>query len=200
MEKLRRIFNGVEDPRKSNVTRHDFHEMLTVSVLSSLCGGPTWPRRGAASALRGRIRNAENRIHASGFARGASNLKPSLDIPDRNCRNIGTLLRDRTARRWTPCRSAASPCSRSTPSSSTASATGSRRPEPRTTAGTPSSWSSADSPRTDGSKTPPTTGPWPPSSATKPAGRFVMRCEAADTSTPEPPEASPTDSSASPAE
>ena len=49
-------------------------------------GGPAWPRRGAASALRGRIRNAEIRIHASGFARGASNPKPSLDIPDRNCR------------------------------------------------------------------------------------------------------------------
>ena len=30
-----------EDPRKSNATLHDFHEMLTVSVLSSLCGGPT---------------------------------------------------------------------------------------------------------------------------------------------------------------
>ena len=55
-------------------------------------GGPAWPRRGAASALRGRIRNAENRIHASGFARGASNPKPSLDIPDRNCRTNGTLL------------------------------------------------------------------------------------------------------------
>ena len=55
-------------------------------------GGPAWPRRGAASALRGRIRNAEIRIHASGFARGASNPKPSLDIPDRNCRTIGTLL------------------------------------------------------------------------------------------------------------
>ena len=39
MEKLRRIFNGVEDPRTSNATRHDFHEMLAVSVLSSLCGG-----------------------------------------------------------------------------------------------------------------------------------------------------------------
>ena len=55
-------------------------------------GGPAWPRRGTASALRGRIRNAEIRIHASGFARGASNPKPSLDIPDRNCRTIGTLL------------------------------------------------------------------------------------------------------------
>ena len=41
MEELRRIFNGVEDPRKSNATRHDFHEMLTVAVFSSLCGGQT---------------------------------------------------------------------------------------------------------------------------------------------------------------
>ena len=41
MEKLRRIFNGVEDPRKSNATRHDFHEMPAVSVLSSLCDGRT---------------------------------------------------------------------------------------------------------------------------------------------------------------
>ena len=41
MEKLRQIFNGVEDPRKSNATLHDFHEMLTVAVLSSLCGGQT---------------------------------------------------------------------------------------------------------------------------------------------------------------
>ena len=47
----------------------------------------------AVSRRCGRIRNAEKRIHASGFARGASNLKPTLDIPDRNCRIIGTLLR-----------------------------------------------------------------------------------------------------------
>ncbi len=41
MEKLRRIFNGLEDPRKSNATLHDFHEMPAVAVLSSLCGGQT---------------------------------------------------------------------------------------------------------------------------------------------------------------
>ena len=39
MQKLRRIFNGVEDPSKSNATLHDFHEMPAVAVLSSLCGG-----------------------------------------------------------------------------------------------------------------------------------------------------------------
>ena len=41
METLRRIFNGVEDPRKSNATLHDFHEMLMISVFSSLCVGQT---------------------------------------------------------------------------------------------------------------------------------------------------------------
>ncbi len=41
MDKLRQIFNGVEDPRKSNATRHDFHEMLMISVFSSLCVGQT---------------------------------------------------------------------------------------------------------------------------------------------------------------
>ena len=41
MEKLRRIFNEVEDPRTSNATLHDFHEMLMIAVLSSLCGGRT---------------------------------------------------------------------------------------------------------------------------------------------------------------
>ena len=41
---------------------------------------------------RGRIGSAKKRIYASGFAREASNLKPSLDIPDRSCRIIGTLL------------------------------------------------------------------------------------------------------------
>ena len=46
----------------------------------------------ASARGRVRVRNAENRIHASGFARGASNLRPSLDIPDRNCRTNGTLL------------------------------------------------------------------------------------------------------------
>ena len=49
-------------------------------------------RRGAVSALRGRIRNAEKRLHAPGLDRRASNPKPNLDIPDRNCRINGTLL------------------------------------------------------------------------------------------------------------
>ena len=41
MEKLRQILKGVENPRKSNATRHDFFEMLMISLLSSLCGGQT---------------------------------------------------------------------------------------------------------------------------------------------------------------
>ena len=41
MEIFRKIFKGVEDPRTSNATGHDFVEMLTISLLSSLCGGQT---------------------------------------------------------------------------------------------------------------------------------------------------------------
>ena len=32
-------FEGVEDPRTSNATRHDLHEMLMIGLLSTLCGG-----------------------------------------------------------------------------------------------------------------------------------------------------------------
>ena len=41
MKKLRKLFKGVKDPRISNATRHDFKEMLTISLFSSLCGGHT---------------------------------------------------------------------------------------------------------------------------------------------------------------
>ena len=41
-----------------------------------------------ASDRCGRVRNAENRIHASGSGREAENLKLNLGIPDRNCRTI----------------------------------------------------------------------------------------------------------------
>lgn len=41
MDRFRRFFKGVEDPRTSNATRHDFIEMLTIALLSSLCGGQT---------------------------------------------------------------------------------------------------------------------------------------------------------------
>ncbi len=32
------IFEGVEDPRRSNATRHDLHEMLMIALLCVLCG------------------------------------------------------------------------------------------------------------------------------------------------------------------
>ena len=35
------IFQDVEDPRRSNATRHDLGEMLTIALLSMLCGGRT---------------------------------------------------------------------------------------------------------------------------------------------------------------
>ena len=39
MEGFSYIFEGVEDPRTSNATRHDLHEMLMIGLLSTLCGG-----------------------------------------------------------------------------------------------------------------------------------------------------------------
>ena len=39
MEEFGRTFEGVEDPRKSNTTRHDLHEMLMIGLLSTMCGG-----------------------------------------------------------------------------------------------------------------------------------------------------------------
>ncbi len=33
------IFEGVEDPRRSNATRQDLHEMLMIGLLSVVCGG-----------------------------------------------------------------------------------------------------------------------------------------------------------------
>ena len=65
---------------------------LRRSVEWGLRGGPAWPRRPDASDPCGRIRNAENRIHAPGPGREAENPKPNLDMPERNCRIIGTLL------------------------------------------------------------------------------------------------------------
>ena len=54
--------------------------------------GPAWPRRQSATAGSAQIRSAEKRSHASGLDRGASNAKPGLDMPGRNCRTIGTQL------------------------------------------------------------------------------------------------------------
>ena len=39
MEEFSGLFEGVEDLRRSNATRHDLHEMLMIALLSMLCGG-----------------------------------------------------------------------------------------------------------------------------------------------------------------
>ena len=39
MQDFTRIFDGVEDPRSSNATRHDLHEMLVIALLCMICGG-----------------------------------------------------------------------------------------------------------------------------------------------------------------
>ena len=41
MQDFARIFDGVEDPRTSNATRHDLHEMLMIALLCVICGGQT---------------------------------------------------------------------------------------------------------------------------------------------------------------
>ena len=39
MEVHSHIFQGIEDPRRSNATRHDLQEMLMIALLCTLCGG-----------------------------------------------------------------------------------------------------------------------------------------------------------------
>ena len=39
MQEFSWLFEGVEDPRSSNATRHSLHEMLMIALLSTLCGG-----------------------------------------------------------------------------------------------------------------------------------------------------------------
>ncbi len=39
MQEFSALFEGVDDPRRSNATRHSPHEMLTIALLSVLCGG-----------------------------------------------------------------------------------------------------------------------------------------------------------------
>ncbi|MCY3877546.1 MAG: transposase family protein, partial [Rhodobacteraceae bacterium] len=41
MQDMAWIFEGVEDPRTSNATRHDLHEMLMIALLCVICGGRT---------------------------------------------------------------------------------------------------------------------------------------------------------------
>ena len=38
MERVRAIFQGVDDPRKSNAKKHDLIEMLAVALLATLSG------------------------------------------------------------------------------------------------------------------------------------------------------------------
>ena len=39
MQEFSLLFEGIEDPRCSNATRHSLHEMLLIALLSVLCGG-----------------------------------------------------------------------------------------------------------------------------------------------------------------
>ena len=39
MKEFSQLFEGVGDPRRSNATRHDLHEMLMIALLCVLCGG-----------------------------------------------------------------------------------------------------------------------------------------------------------------
>ena len=39
MREISIVFQGIEDPRGSNATRHDLHEMLMIDLLSTLSGG-----------------------------------------------------------------------------------------------------------------------------------------------------------------
>jgi predicted transposase YbfD/YdcC len=39
MKEFSQLFEGVSDPRRSNATRHDLHEMLMIALLCVLCGG-----------------------------------------------------------------------------------------------------------------------------------------------------------------
>ena len=41
LQELFSVFQGVEDPRRGNATRHDLNEMLVVALLSMLTGGRT---------------------------------------------------------------------------------------------------------------------------------------------------------------
>ena len=39
--KIIEVFQDLEDPRKSNATKHDFTEMLTLSIIAVICGNGT---------------------------------------------------------------------------------------------------------------------------------------------------------------
>jgi len=39
MKEFSQLFEGISDPRRSNATRRDLHEMLMIGLLCVLCGG-----------------------------------------------------------------------------------------------------------------------------------------------------------------
>src|SRR5690625_7443725 len=41
MDKIEAVFEGLEDPRTGNATRHSLHEILVIAVCTLLCGGQT---------------------------------------------------------------------------------------------------------------------------------------------------------------
>jgi len=41
MQDLSHIFRRLSDPRRSNATRHEFHEMLMIALMTVLAGGDT---------------------------------------------------------------------------------------------------------------------------------------------------------------
>ena len=52
MKEISPLFEGVYDPRRSNATRYDLHEMLIIGLLSTLSGGETC----SDMALYGRLK------------------------------------------------------------------------------------------------------------------------------------------------
>ena len=41
MQDFNWMFDGIVDPRRSNATRHDFHEMLVIALMTIISGGET---------------------------------------------------------------------------------------------------------------------------------------------------------------
>ncbi len=39
MQNISHLFEGVEDPRTSNATRHDLNDMLIIGLMTIICGG-----------------------------------------------------------------------------------------------------------------------------------------------------------------
>ena len=39
MQNISHLFEGVEDPRISNATRHDLNDMLIIGLMTIICGG-----------------------------------------------------------------------------------------------------------------------------------------------------------------